>query len=40
MMLENLTLKNVKNTEWFEQFNEYQQLEILDGLEQGVDVTL
>ena len=35
----NLNIENLIKTEWFNQFNEEQQGEILDGLEKKVDVS-
>ena len=35
----NLNIENLTKTEWFNQFNEGQQGEILDGLEKKVDVS-
>lgn len=35
----NLNIENLTKTEWFNQFNEGQQDEILDGLEKKVDVS-
>ena len=36
----NLTVDNLKKTEWFNQFNKYQQEEILKGLEEKLDVSI
>ena len=36
----NLTVDNLKKTEWFNQFNKYQQDEILKGLEDKLDVSV
>ena len=36
----NLTVDNLKKTEWFNQFNKYQQDEILKGLEEKLDVSI
>ena len=35
----NLTIENLVKTEWFNQFNEKQQKEILKGVERGLDVS-
>ena len=34
----NLTIDNLMKTDWFNQFDEYQQKEIRYGLEEGLDV--
>ena len=36
----NLTIENLIKTDWFKQFNEYQQKEILEGLKYDVDVLI
>ena len=36
----NLTIDNLTKTEWFNQFDEYQQLEITEGLEDNLDVSI
>ena len=36
----NLTIENLTKTEWFNQFNEDQQIEILKGLENNLDVSI
>ena len=36
----NLTIENLTKTEWFNQFDEYQQLEITEGLEDNLDVLI
>jgi len=36
----NLNIENLKKTEWFNQFNHDQKLEILRGLEEGLDVSI
>ena len=35
----NLSIGNLTKTEWFNQFNEYQQEEILEGLEKNLDIS-
>ena len=35
----NLTVENLIRTEWFNQFEEYQQFEIKDGLKENLDVS-
>ena len=35
----NLTIENLTKTEWFNQFNEYQQEEIFEGLEKNLDIS-
>ena len=35
----NLTVENLIKTEWFNQFEEYQQFEIKDGLKENLDVS-
>ena len=39
-MPKNLTVENVENTEWYNQFGIYQKYEIYDGLERNVDVSI
>lgn len=36
----NLEIKKLVETEWFEQFNKEQQNQILQGLEKNVDVSI
>ena len=36
----NLTVENLTKTEWFNQFNKYQQEEILKGLKSNIDVLI
>ena len=36
----NLTIENLTKTEWFNQFNRYQQEEILKGLEKDLNVSI
>ena len=36
----NLNIENLKKTEWFNQFSEYQQEEILKGLKNNLDVSI
>ena len=36
----NLTIDNLMRTEWFNQFDEYQQYQILEGLEANLNVNL
>ena len=36
----NLTIDNLMKTDWFNQFDEYQQKEIRYGLEEDVDVSI
>ena len=36
----NLTIENLIKTEWFNQFNEEQQEEIIKGLEANLDVSI
>ena len=36
----NLTVENLIRTEWFNQFEEYQQFEIKDGLKENLDVSM
>ena len=36
----NLTIENLTKTEWFNQFNKNQQLEILQGLKDNLDVSI
>ena len=36
----NLTIENLINTDWFNQFNEYQQECLKEGLEQQLDVSI
>ena len=36
----NLSVDNLTKTEWFNQFNEYQKSEILDGIRKGLDVSI
>ena len=36
----NLDIKNLIRTEWFKQFDEYQQFAILEGIENNVDVSI
>jgi len=36
----NLTIDNLIKTDWFNQFDEYQQLEITEGLEDNLDVLI
>ena len=36
----NLNIENLMKTEWFNQFNENQQYEILKGLEDNLDVSI
>ena len=36
----NLTIENLTKTEWFNQFNELQQKEILEGLKDNLDVSV
>ena len=36
----NLTIDNLIRTEYFNQFNKYQQEEILEGLERNLDISL
>ena len=36
----NLSIENLTKTEWFKQFNEKQQKEILAGLEANLDVSV
>ena len=35
----NLNINNLIKTDWFNQFNEYQQEEILEGLEKNLDIS-
>ena len=35
----NLTIENLKKTEWFNQFNEYQKEQIRLGLEANLDIS-
>ena len=35
----NLNIENLKKTDWFNQFSEYQQEEILKGLKNNLDVS-
>ena len=36
----NLSIENLIKTDWFNQFDEYQQLEITEGLEDNLDVSI
>ena len=36
----NLTVENLIKTEWFEQFDEFQQKQIIKGLEKGLNVSI
>ena len=36
----NLSIENLTKTEWFNQFNKNQQLEILQGLKDNLDVSI
>jgi len=36
----NLSVDNLTKTEWFNQFNEYQKSEILDGIRKGLENNL
>ena len=36
----NLTVENLINTEWFNQFEEYQQFEIKKGIKENLDVSM
>ena len=36
----NLNIKNLIKTEWFNQFEKYQQYEILEGLKNNLDVSI
>ena len=36
----NLSIENLQKTEWFNQFNEEQKKEILDGLKNNIDVSV
>ena len=36
----NLSIENLIKTEWFKQFNKYQQEEIIEGLERNLDISL
>ena len=36
----NLTIDNLAKTEWFNQFDEYQQYQILEGLEANLDISV
>ena len=36
----NLSIENLIKTEWFNQFEEYQQFEIKDGLKENLDVSM
>ena len=36
----NLNIKNLIKTEWFNQFDEDQQYEILEGLKSNIDVSM
>ena len=36
----NLNIENLTKTDWFKQFNEYQQKEILEGIKYDVDVLI
>ena len=36
----NLSIENLIKTDWFNQFDEYQQLEITEGLEDNLDVLI
>ena len=35
----NLTVENLIKTEWFEQFDEFQQKQIIKGLEKNLDIS-
>ena len=35
----NLSIENLTKTEWFNWFNEYEQQEIIKGLEKNLDVS-
>ena len=36
----NLSIENLTKTEWFNQFDEHQKYEILEGLKSNIDVSL
>ena len=36
----NLSTENLIKTDWFNQFDEYQQQEILEGLKNNVDISI
>ena len=36
----NLTVKNLTKTDWFNQFDEHQQEKIIEGLENNLDVSI
>ena len=36
----NLNIENLIKTNWFKQFNKYQQEQILDGLERNLDISI
>ena len=36
----NLNIENLIKTDWFEQFDEYQQEEIIKGLKDNLDVSI
>ena len=36
----NLSIENLTKTEWFNQFNKNQQLEILQGLKDNLDISI
>ena len=36
----NLSIENLIETDWFEQFDEYQQEEIIKGLKNNLDVSI
>ena len=36
----NLSVDNLTKTEWFKQFNYYQQYQILEGLEANLDISV
>ena len=36
----NLSVDNLTKTDWFNQFDEYQQYQILEGLEANLDISV